>query len=230
MTALMAAWLACGPKGPQSQERRTAARLNSCRWAASTAHREMAVESLTQLRLEQLPGRRVRERVDEDDVVGDLPLRQSLRQKLEQRGFRRFAPLAGMDDQERALLPDRMLDRDDRGLEHVGVRHGEVLDLDRGNPLAARLDDVLQPVGELLVAVGIDRSDVAGAKPAVLVDCAGALALEIARNHPVAPHLQFPDRNPVVRQVAPVAPDKLEVDAEHLAPLSDLDVDEFVRA
>jgi hypothetical protein len=98
-----------------------------------------------------------------------------------------------MDDQDRALLPDRMFDRDDRGLEHVGMRHGEVLDLDRRNPLAAGLDDVLQPVGELHVTIGINRPNVARAEPAVLVYDLAALALEIARDHPVSAHLQFAD-------------------------------------
>src|SRR5580693_7318915 len=102
-----------------------------------------------------------------------------------------------MDDQQRALLPDWMFDRDDRSLEHVGMRHGEILDLDRGNPLAARLDDVLEPVGELHVTVGVNRPDVARAEPAALVDDLSTLALEIACDHAVSAHLQLADRNPV---------------------------------
>src|SRR3984957_3710927 len=135
-----------------------------------------------------------------------------------------------MDDQQRPLLPDLMVDRNDRSLEHVWMRHGEVFDLDRGNPLAARLDDVLQPVGELYVTIGINRPDVARAEPAVLVYDLTALALEIARDHPVSAHFQFANRNAVVRQVAPVAPDQLKVDPEHLAPLLGLHVDEFACA
>src|SRR6185437_13003497 len=222
----LAAWPACGPKEPQSQER---ARHKAVA-RASTAHREMTMESHTQLCLEQLAGRGMRQPVDEDDVVGNLPLRQLFGQELEERGFRGLRPLAGMDDQKWALLPDRMLDCDDRGLEHVGMRHGEVLDVDRGNPLAAGLDDVLQPVGELDEAVRVDRAHVARAEPAVLVDRSRALALEIAGNHPVSPHLQFPDRNAVVRQVGPIAAGELEVDAEYLTALPDLHVDEFARA
>ena len=140
----------------------------------------MSVESLAQLGLEQLPSRSMRQAVDEHDVIRQLPLRQFFRQELEEHGFCRLPSLAGMHDQQRTLLPDRMLDRDDSGLEHLGVRHGEVLDLDRGNPLAAGLDDILQPVGKLDVTIGINRANVTRAKPAILVYDLATLALEIA--------------------------------------------------
>jgi hypothetical protein len=60
------------------------------------------------------------------------------------------------------------------------VRHGEVLDLDRGDPLAARLDDILQPISELDVAVRVDGADIAGSEPSIFVNDLAALALEIA--------------------------------------------------
>ena len=83
------------------------------------------------------------------------------------------------DDQQRALVPFRMGDADHRGLGDVGMADGEVLDVDRGNPFAAGLDDVLGAVGDLHVAVGIDGGDVAGVEIAVLVEDLAALALEI---------------------------------------------------
>src|SRR3984957_7315503 len=157
------------------------------------------MESLAQFRLKQLARRGMRESVDKHNIVRQLPLRQFFRQELEERGFGRLPSLAGMDDQQRALLPDWMLDRDDSGLEHVGVRHGEVLDLDRGNPFAAGLDDILQPVRKLDVTIGINRPDVPRTEPAVLVYGLTALAFEIARNDPISPHFQFADGNAVVR-------------------------------
>ena len=161
------------------------------------------MESLAQFRLEQLASRGMRESVDKHDVVRQLPLRQFLRQELEERRLGRLPSLAGMDDQQRALLPDRMLDRDDRSLEHVRMGHGEVLDLDRRNPLAARLDDVFQPVGELHVTIGIDRPNVAGARASRPCLRPPPLALEIARDHPVSPHLQFANRNAVMGHLSP---------------------------
>ena len=86
----------------------------------------------------------------------------------------------GMHQQQRPLLPLRMRDGDDGRLEHVGMRDHQILDLDRGDPFAAGLDDVLQAVRQLHITIGIDGRDVAGAEPAVVVDDLAALALEIA--------------------------------------------------
>src|SRR5208282_1480620 len=99
-----------------------------------------------------------------------------------------------------------MRDGDDRGFENVRVRHGEVLDLDRGNPLAAGLDHVLHPVGQLHVTVRIDRADIAGSEPSVLVNDLAALALEIAGNHPVAAHLSSPTETPSCGRSRPSPP------------------------
>ena len=57
---------------------------------------------------------------------------------------------------------------DDGGLDDVGMRHDLVLELDRRDPLAARLDDVLGAVGDLDEALRVDGADVAGAEPAVV--------------------------------------------------------------
>ena len=53
---------------------------------------------------------------------------------------------------------------------HVGQ---QLLDLGGAHVLAAPDDDVLQPVGDGQVAVGVDDADVAGVEPAVLVDRLG---------------------------------------------------------
>jgi len=54
--------------------------------------------------------------------------------------------------------------------------HRRVLDVDRADPLAARLDDVLAAVGDLHVGVFVDGGHVAGGKPhAAAVDAEGWL-------------------------------------------------------
>ena len=74
------------------------------------------------------------------------------------------------DDQQRPLVPFRMLDADHRRFRHLGMADGEVLQLDRGDPFAARLDHVLGAVGDLHVAVRVDGRDVAGVEKALLVE------------------------------------------------------------
>ena len=63
-----------------------------------------------------------------------------------------------------------MRDADHRRLGHLGMADGEVLQVDRGNPFAARLDHVLGAVGDLHVAVRVDGGDVAGVEEALLVE------------------------------------------------------------
>jgi hypothetical protein len=61
-----------------------------------------------------------------------------------------------------------MGNRDDGGLGDHGMGHDLVLELDRADPFAARLDHVLGAVAQLDVAVVVDGGDVAGLEPAVL--------------------------------------------------------------
>src|SRR5579871_6879160 len=104
--------------------------------------REMPVEALAQFGLQQLSGGRVRQAVDEYDVVGHLPFRQFVRKKFQNRLPGRRAAFARMNDQERPLLPDGMRDGYDGRLVDVGMLEGEVLDLDRRDPLSSGLDHI----------------------------------------------------------------------------------------
>ena len=72
------------------------------------------------------------------------------------------------DARARPLAPLLVGHGDDRRLEHVGVGHDLVLELDRRDPLAARLHEVLGAVDELDVGAVAQLGDVAGAQPAVL--------------------------------------------------------------
>ena len=60
-----------------------------------------------------------------------------------------LAPAAGTTQTSGPLLPAVVGHADHRRLEHVGVGHDLALELDRGDPLAAGLDDVLGAVGDL---------------------------------------------------------------------------------
>ena len=65
-----------------------------------------------------------------------------------------------------ALAPLRVGPRDHGGLEHRRVAVERALDLDRGDVLAARDDDVLGAVLDLAVAVLVHHREVAGVVPA----------------------------------------------------------------
>ena len=64
------------------------------------------------------------------------------------------APVAQHDRRQRTLAPPLVGHADHARLQHGRVGHQRVLQLHRGDPLAAGLDDVLGPVGERQVAVG----------------------------------------------------------------------------
>ena len=56
---------------------------------------------------------------------------------------------------------------DDRRLRDLGVPHDRVLEIDRADPLATGLDQILGAIDQAQVAELGDRRDVAGAQPAV---------------------------------------------------------------
>ena len=104
--------------------------------------------------LVELAHRRLRHLVDEAPPLRHLPLGDVL---AEERGQRRGVDTRtrlAHDARERALVPARIGHADDARLDHVGMGHQQVLELDRADPLAARLDDVLGPVGDLDEALG----------------------------------------------------------------------------
>ena len=129
----------------------------------------------------------------------------------------------GDDDQQRALVPLRVRHADDRRLDHAGAADRGILEVDRANPFAARLDHILGAVDDLHVAVGVDRRDVAGVEPAVGVeDVAVPLAVaaaEVARDDPRTLDQQAPEAGPVARLFRTIGPDDLHLDAEQRATL-----------
>ena len=73
---------------------------------------------------------------------------------------------------------------DHRRLRHVGVRTERLLDLDRGDVLAAAADHLLPAADERVRPVGVPVHEIAGAQPALGTDNLGRLL----GHAPVAPH------------------------------------------
>ena len=94
------------------------------------------------------------------------------------------------------------------------MRHGDVLDVDGTDPLAAGLDHVLAAVGDLHETVGVDGRDIARVEPTVCQQRFG-IVLEIVRDDPRAPHQQVAGTGSVPWQFAPLRIDDLHVDAEY---------------
>src|SRR5918992_1606250 len=139
----------------------------------------VVLELLPQGELGELAGRGMRQLGYEHDIIGHPPLGDFALVEPEELVFRDV--LAGLlhRDHDRALVPFRVADADDRGLGDRRVGDGNVLQIDRADPLAARLDHVLRAVGDLDVAVGVDGADIPGGEPAIAQRIA-ALALEVA--------------------------------------------------
>ena len=120
-------------------------RLSTGRLRLELALRELLAQDL----LVELADARLRDLLDEGELVRHPPLRDQRR-----RGARaappasRLAPSLEHDAGQRPLGPALVGLRDHRRLEHVRVRHQRVLELDRGDPLAAGLDQVLGAVGD----------------------------------------------------------------------------------
>jgi hypothetical protein len=104
-----------------------------------------------------------------------------------------LCPFADHDARERPLVPLLVGDADDRGLDDVGVADDRVLEVDRGDPLATGLDDVLGAVDDLHEPVGVERADVAGAEPPV-VELLGRLDAVVAGGDPRTADLDLADR------------------------------------
>ncbi len=107
---------------------------------------------------------------------------------------------------ERALGPLLVRDRDHGRLGDRGMAHQRVLEGDRRDPLAARLDEVLRAVLDLDVPVGPDRDDVARPEPAVVRPAVGGVGrLVVGGRDRRAAHLELAHRLAVPRDEALLA-------------------------
>src|SRR3989441_12731526 len=169
--------------------------------------------------LVELPDAGLGDGVDDLDLVGQRPSGELRPQEVED--------LRGLDDAPRfrhhagegPLDPLGMAHRDDRRLEHLRVRHDQVLDVHARDPLAARLDQVLGPVGDLDVALGVDRGDVPGAEPTVRREAVRRLEVVVVRrDDPGTAHLELAHARPVPRQLVSGIVHDASVDTDRRVP------------
>ena len=139
-------------------------------FGADSARQHVVGEAVAQGLLGELADAGLGHLVDEHDVVGQLPLgdlaRRGSRCTLVARSASRpsssTTQASGRSPHFGSGTPITAASRDLR------VGHQLVLQLDRGDPLAARLDEVLGAVDEADPAPLVHRRDVAGAQPAVV--------------------------------------------------------------
>src|SRR5690348_16367152 len=82
------------------------------------------------------------------------------------------------------------------GFRDPGTSDRGILEVDRADPLPARLDDILGAVGDLDRAVRMNGGNVTGIEPLLLVN-AFAVLLEVATHDRRAPRLEPTGADPV---------------------------------
>src|SRR5262249_17360285 len=118
-------------------------------------------------------------------------------------------------DQQRPLVPLGMAYADHRRLGDARAAHGGVLEIDRADPFAARLDDVLGAVGDDHRAIRFDLADVAGHEPVVVEELRAAFALHVALHDPRTAYDKIAGHAAVARQVVAGVVDDLHLAAEY---------------
>uniref|UniRef100_A0A804LD46 Uncharacterized protein n=2 Tax=Zea mays TaxID=4577 RepID=A0A804LD46_MAIZE len=128
-------------------------------------------------------------------VVGQL-----LPAKVYDLRFRGAGAVLELDERARRLAPVVVWPRHDRRLEDGWVAEDHRLHLDGADVLAARDDDVLGPVLDLDVPVGMPHGEVPGVQPPAGHGFLGRLeVLVVAAHHGVSPEHHLAHRLAVVR-------------------------------
>ena len=100
----------------------------------------------------------------------------------------------------RTLSPPRILGGDDRHFGNTGVLGDQILELQRSQPLAAALDDILYPIRDLDESRRVNARDILCVKVAAPPQILGSLSvIDIAWGKPGRPDHNFADRFPIVR-------------------------------
>ena len=119
--------------------------------------------------LVELAHARLGQLVDEGPPFGEPPPRHPARQELEKRiGFGARLVRSDHHHHQGPLVPPGVGNADHGRLEDRRVGHHLVLQLDRRDPLAAGLDDVLGPVRDLHEAPVVEPPHVPRPQPAVV--------------------------------------------------------------
>src|SRR5215208_6544406 len=109
---------------------------------------------------------------------------------------------AQRDERLRTLPPLLVREGDNSAFEHRRMAADRVLDLDRGDVLAAGDDDVLLAVADFDVAVGVPDAEVAAVKPAAGERGGGGVGrLEVALHDVVAAHHHLAEGDAVAGHV-----------------------------
>src|SRR5688572_13031758 len=124
--------------------------------------RLVVLELLAQPRLQHLAGRALGNFAHESVGVRQAEFCELRREVPVELVLRGALSRLQHDDRQRPLAPLRVGHRNHRGLRDLGVPHQRVLEVERADPLAARLHEVLDAVGNLDVSTRINRDDVAG--------------------------------------------------------------------
>src|SRR5262245_1688583 len=185
---------------------------------------DVVAESIAQDGLLDLTGRGMGDFVDERDLVGHPPAGDLAAHERQDLVLARGLVLLEHDHQERSLVPFRMLDADHGGLRHRGMADREVLQIDRGDPLAAGLDHVLGAIRHLHIAIAIDGGDVAGVEEALRVEDWPVFPVVGARDAGAA-HLEAAEGLAVPRQPLARIVGDLHLDHERRVTLLLLDVE-----
>jgi hypothetical protein len=170
------------------------------------------------LRSSHLAGGAQRDRVDEDHVVGRPPLGDLAVEE----GFSSSSRVSSAPGFFTTTSSGRSshfgVERGDaRGHRHRRVRHRDVLEVDRADPLAAALDHVLAAVGDLHVAVGVDgATSPVGNQPSTSGSPPSPLKYCDTIHGPAPAGRRWPCRR---GQLVAGAVDDLHVHAEHRAAL-----------
>src|SRR5262249_4951007 len=127
--------------------------------------------------------------VDENNVVGHPPVGNLPAHELQNLSPGGRLTLPENDEEQRPFAPFRVLHADHRRFRDLGMADGEVLEIDRGNPLAARFDDVLGAVGNLHIAIAVDGGNVTGIEETLLVEDIVVLLI-VGSGHARSPYLE----------------------------------------
>ena len=105
---------------------------------------------------------------------------------------------------------------DDCGFCHFGMIRCRVLHFDGRNPLAARLDDILDAISDGHVTLGINGGHIAGLEPAFVRMSIRSFQFKITGAHPGAPDQKRAESHTVPRQVVAFIVHNFHLYAENL--------------